>query len=234
MQTGQYVVVGGSKGIGRSIVERLLAEGHHVTVLSRTAEDLGGRANVTHVPFDVSKDTLSADQLPAAIHGLAYCPGTLNLKSFSRIPPEEFRHDFEINVVGAVRVLQAAHPALRAAKPASVLLFSTVAVAQGMTFHASIAAAKGAIEGLIRSLAAEWGPDVRVNGLAPALTNTALTARFFTDAERAKALAEKYVLARTGTADDLAAAAQFLLSPASGWITGQILGVDGGLSSVRK
>jgi 3-oxoacyl-[acyl-carrier protein] reductase len=234
MQAGHYVVVGGSKGIGLGIVERLLADGHHVTVLSRTAESLAGKPNVVHHVFDAAKDTISPGLLPEAISGLAYCPGTLNLKPFARLKPEEFRDDFELHVLGAVRVLQAALPAMKAAKPASVVLFSTVAVAQGLQFHCSIAAAKGAIEGLARSLAADLGPDVRVNCIAPALTQTSLTARFFTDAERTKSLSERYVLGRCGTVDDIASAAHFLLSPSSAWITGQVLGVDGGLSSVRK
>jgi NAD(P)-dependent dehydrogenase (short-subunit alcohol dehydrogenase family) len=165
---------------------------------------------------------------------LAYCPGSLNLRPFRSLKAEVFRQDFELHVVGAVRVLQAALPALTEGTPSSVLLFSTVAVGQGMNAHASIAAAKGAVEGLIRTLAAEWAPKIRVNSIAPALTETSLTERFFADPEKAKTFGEKYPLARTGTVDDLASAGHFLLTPASSWITGQVIGVDGGLSTVRK
>jgi 3-oxoacyl-[acyl-carrier protein] reductase len=234
MNAQNYVVVGGSKGIGLGIVERLLADGHQVTVLSRSAEGLGGKPNVVHHVFDAMKDDVSPGLLPEVIHGLAYCPGSLNLKPFSRMKLEEFRDDFELHVIGAIRVLQAAVPALKAATYSSVLLFSTVAVQQGIPSHTSISTAKGAVEGLVRSLAADLSPQIRVNCIAPALTQTALTSRFFTDPDRAKTYGEKYALARTGTVDDLASFAHFLLGPASSWMTGQVIGVDGGMSVVRK
>jgi 3-oxoacyl-[acyl-carrier protein] reductase len=229
-----YVIVGGSKGIGSGISKALAAQGHRVTVLSRTPGVIEGIPNVTHVPFDATQDEVPLERLPPAIHGLAYCPSSLNLRSFRQLKPEMFRQDFEIHVVGAVRVLQAVLPALTTAAPSSVLMFSTVAFGQGMTAHASIAAAKGAVEGLTRTLALELAPKIRVNAIAPAMTETPLTERFFTDPEKAKVFGEKYPLARVGTIDDIAAAAVFLLSPASSWITGQILGVDGGLSTLRK
>jgi len=227
-----FVVVGGSKGIGLGIVGRLLNAEHKVTVLSRTGEqpDL----KVTHVRFDVTSDELTSDMLPAEIDGLVYCPGSINLKPFRALTPQIFRDDFELNVVGAVKVIHAALKGLKLAGEGSIVLFSTVAVGQGMLAHASIAAAKGAIEGLTRTLAAELSPDIRVNCIAPALTNTPMTARFFSDDSRAAALAEKYPLARTGTVNDIAATACFLLSDNSGWMTGQVLGVDGGLSAIRK
>lgn len=234
MDAGNFVIVGGSKGIGLGLVRRLAEEGHKVTVLSRSAEELAGLSSVTHLPFDVTKDEITDAMLPSTIHGLAYCPGSLNLRGFRSLKPETFREDFEVNVIGAVKVIQASLTALKAAKPSSVLLFSTVAVGQGMFAHASIAAAKGAIEGLTRTLAAELAPDVRVNCLAPALTNTSLTQKFFIDQEKAKVMGEKYPLARTGTVEDLAALGHFLLTGASSWITGQVIGVDGGMSTVRK
>jgi 3-oxoacyl-[acyl-carrier protein] reductase len=234
MSSGNYVVVGGSKGIGFGLVQRLLAHGHAVTVLSRTADTLSGVAGVTHHPFDVTTDEVTEWMLPDTIHGLAYCPGSINLRSFRSLKPEIFRSDFELNVIGAIRILQAALPALKNAKPASVLLFSTVAVGQGMFAHASIAASKGAIEGLTRTLAAELAPEIRVNCLAPALTSTNMTERFFTDPEKAKALGDKVPIGRTGTVDDIASMGHFLLGPNSTWITGQVIGIDGGMSSVRK
>ena len=159
--------------------------------------------------------------------GLVYCPGSLTLGGFNRLKPDAFRQDFEINVVGAIKALQGSLPALNASDSASVVLFSTVAVGQGMFAHATIAASKGAVEALARTLAAELAPKIRVNCVAPALTQTPLTQRFFATEDKAAAMAEKYPLARTGNAEDMASAVCFLLSPRSSWITGQVLGVDG-------
>ena len=232
MTAKEFVIVGGSRGMGSALVKKLAAEGHRVLVLSRTAGAIAELENVTHVPFDATKDEIPA--LPPVIHGLAYCPSSLNLRPIRSLKPDVFRQDFELHVVGAVRVIQAALPALTEGTPSSILLFSTVAVAQGMNAHASIAAAKGAIEGLARTLAAELAPKIRVNCIAPAMTETSLTERFFTDPEKTKTFGEKYPLARTGTTDDIANIGHFLLTPASSWITGQVIGVDGGLSTVRK
>ncbi len=232
--SGNFVVVGGSKGMGLAIVKRLAAGGNHVTVLSRTAEQLAEIDNVTHVAVDVTKDDITADMLPESINGLAYCPGSINLRSFRALKPEVYREDFELNVVGAVKTISAALKAMKAAGSSSVLLFSTVAVGQGMARHASIAASKGALEGLARTLAAELSPHVRVNCIAPALTDTPLTERFFSDEAKAATIAANYPLARTGTVDDMAALGCFLLNGESSWITGQVLGVDGGMSTVRK
>jgi 3-oxoacyl-[acyl-carrier protein] reductase len=239
MNCRQYLIVGGSKGIGLGLVQRLVADGHHVTVLSRSLGPLANLSNVTHVAFDASLDEIPQAQLPASIHGFAYCPGSLNLRAFKSLKPETFRADFEVNVVGAVRVLQSILPALKSAAqessvPSSTLFFSTVAAGQGLYAHASIAASKGAIESLSRTLAAELSPEIRVNCLAPALTQTSLTEKFFGDPEKVAALGEKYPLGRTGTVDDLASIGAFLLGPESSWVTGQVIGVDGGMSTVRK
>jgi NAD(P)-dependent dehydrogenase (short-subunit alcohol dehydrogenase family) len=220
--------------MGSGVARRLASEGHQVFVLSRTVGNIAGTANITHIEYNAIIDEVPVGSLPGTIDGLAYCPGSLNLRAFRSLKPEVFREDFEVNVVGAVRAIQALLPALTARTAASVVLFSTVAVGQGMNFHASIAASKGAIEGLMRSLAAELAPKVRVNCIAPALTQTSLTERFFSDPEKAKALGEKYPLGRTGTIDDLASLAHFLLTPQSSWITGQVIGVDGGMAAVRR
>lgn len=233
MNEAHFVVVGGSKGIGLGIVQRLSQAGHHVTVLSRSAgESLGQLAGVTHHAVDVTTDEVTTEMFPEQIAGVAYCPGSLNLKSFRATKPEVFRDDFEVNVVGCVKVLQAALAPLKRADQASIVTFSTVAVAKGLPSHASIAASKGAIEGITRSLAAELSPKIRVNCIAPALTDTPLASRFFGSEDKVAAMAEKYPLRRTGTVDDIASMAAFLLSDQSTWITGQIIGVDGGMSSV--
>ncbi len=234
MSEKNFVVVGGSKGIGLGITKGLISRGHRVTVLSRTAENISSLSNVTHHVFDVTTDEVDKSWLPESIDGVAYCPGSINLRSFRALKPEVFREDFELNVVGAIRVLQASLAGLKKNGNSSVLLFSTVAVTQGMHAHASIAASKGAIEGLTRTLAAEFSPHTRVNCLAPALTDTPMTEKFFSDPEKAKSLGEKYPLGRTGTVADLTSAGIFLLDGESGWITGQVWGVDGGMSSVRN
>ena len=232
MSDESFVIVGGSTGIGLGIVKRLAAEGKQVVVLSRTSDSISGLDGVSHVQVDLATDEVTSDMLPEKISGLAYCPGTLNLGSIRKLKPETFRADFEVNVVGAVKVIRASVASLKAAEASSVLMFSTVAVGQGMPAHASIAASKGAVEGLARTLASELAPAIRVNCIAPALTNTPLTSRFFENEEKVAAMGEKYPLKRTGTVDDLAEMAHFLLSDKASWITGQVIGVDGGMSTV--
>ncbi len=234
MSSKNFVIVGGSKGIGLEITKRLSGLGHNVLVLSRTAEQLAGIERAAHQTFDATVDEIDRSALPESIDGLAYCPGSINLRSFRSLKPELFREDFELNVVGAIKCIQASLPALKKSPGSSIVLFSTVAVALGMHAHASIAASKGAVEGLARTLAAELAPHTRVNCIAPALTDTPLTERFFSDPEKAKSLGEMYPLQRTGTPQDLAAIAEFLLAGESTWITGQVLGVDGGMSGVKK
>jgi NAD(P)-dependent dehydrogenase (short-subunit alcohol dehydrogenase family) len=231
-----YVVIGGSRGIGAGIVNRLAAGGNEVHVYCRTVGQLESIDGVRHVACDVVNDDLSVDMFPSVIDGLAYCPGSFNAKSIRALSIETLREDFEINVVGAVKSIQTTLSALKKSTfpSASVVLFSTVAVAQGMNAHASIAASKGAIEGLTKTLAAELSPKIRVNCIAPALTQTSLMEKLFTDPAKVEAMGAKYPLGRTGTVVDLAAAACFLLGDDSLWITGQVLGVDGGMSTVKK
>ena len=234
MANKNYVIVGGSSGIGLSLVHKLSAAGHQVTVISRTSDELAGLSNTVHLKKDILEDEIDKDELPAVIDGLAYCPGSINLKPFRSLKTSAFLEDFNINVIGAVKVLQAAQRALKKAEtPASIVLFSTVAVGQGMPFHASVAAAKGAVEGLTKSLAAEWAPKIRVNCIAPSLTDTPMAARLLATPEKTEASAQRHPLKRVGTPDDIASLAHFLLSENSGWITGQVLGIDGGLSTLK-
>ena len=227
-----YLVVGHSSGIGLALTRRALDEGHSVVGLSRhpSGIDMPG---LSERQADVLDVDLASLDLPAALDGVAYCPGSLNLKSFRTLKEADFLDDFRISALGAVRVLQATATALKAGNQSGVVLFSTVAVQQGMAFHASIAMAKGAVEGLTRSLAAEWAPAIRVNAVAPSLTNTPLAARLLSSEERVQASRDRHPLRQVGQPDDVAATALFLLGDQSRWITGQVWGVDGGMSTVR-
>ena len=207
-----------------------------IDVWSRTSGDLpSDAATIRHLPCDFADPEGPFPELPEEIHGAVYCPGSINLRSFRSLQPADFRQDFELNLLGAVRFLQACQPRLKGPDggPASVVLFSTVAVAQGMPMHTSVAAAKGAVEGLMRSLAAEWAPKIRVNAIAPALIDTPLAARLLSSPDKREALAARYPLKRIGEPADVAAVARFLLSAESGWLTGQVFGVDGGMSTLR-
>ena len=233
--TKTYVIAGGSKGIGRSLVHLLRQEDTSIHVYSRTSEDLPTDQRLIHHSTDFSEPTVQLSDLPDQIHGAAYCPGSINLRSFRSLKTDDFQRDLDLNLLGAIRFLQACMTGLKKGSdphPSSVVLFSTIAVQKGLPMHASVAAAKGAIEGLARSLAAEWAPKIRVNCVAPALTQTPLAERFFNTPEKAQGMAEKYPLKRTGLSEDVAAAAAFLLNEKNSWITGQVMGVDGGLSSL--
>ncbi len=228
--TKNYLIIGGNSGIGKSLATRLIEKNYTVILASRNSTSDPG---IKSIVYDSLHDELKSEWLPAHLDGLVYCPGSINLKPFHRISDQEFLDDFNINVLGAIRTIRSVLPLLKKSTQASIVLFSTVAVQQGMSFHSSIAAAKGAIEGLTRSLAAELAPNIRVNAIAPSLTNTPLAGKLLASDDKMKASDERHPLKRIGEADDIAALASFLLSADSSWITGQIMHADGGLSALR-
>lgn len=234
-------IIIGPGGIGFATAKLLAAAGHEPFLIGRNVlgvEALAKSMGCGSAIADVTDRAALTNAIEAAgpvVDGLCYAVGTINLKPLQRLTEDDFLRDFEVNALGAARAIQAALPALRAsALPSpSVLLFSSVAVAQGFTAHASISMAKAAVEGLTRSLAAELAPKIRVNAIAPSLTRTPLTKALTSNGAMASTIAGLHPLQRLGEAEDVAGLASFLLSPQSGWITGQIIGVDGGRSSLR-
>ena len=222
------LLVGASSGIGRAIADRLHAQGIAFITAGRRPTDFP----VAHILYDATTDAFPAEQVPAELGGLVYCPGSINLKPLRSTKAEDLRAAFELNVVGAFNVVQACADRLRKTRGSGIVLFSSVAVGRGMAYHASVAAAKGAVEGLARSLAAELAPAVRVNCIAPSLTRTPLAEKLLNTPEREAAGADRHPLKRVGEASEVAAMAVFLLGNDARWITGQVMGVDGGMSAI--
>jgi 3-oxoacyl-[acyl-carrier protein] reductase len=235
--TGKNIlIVGASSGIGLATAQQLAAAGATLFTASRSLPTELAALGTTHITYDATQPVGTAfDSLPDVLHGLVYCPGSIKLRPFERVPVEDFRSDFELNVLGAVQAVQATIKRLKKAQGGgSVVLFSTVAAAVGMSFHTSIATAKAAVEGLTRALAAEYAASgLRVNCLAPSLTDTPLAAALLNTPEKAEAGAKRHPLQRVGRADDLAAMATFLLSDQATFITGQVLAVDGGMGKLK-
>ena len=225
------LLIGGSKGIGLSITE-LLQDDHNLFVASRTTGELD-TSLVTHLEFDVQKDDITSLNLPDQIDGLVFCPGSINLKPFKMLKPSDFEEDININFMSLVKAVHALLPKLKKSEQASLVFFSTVAVKVGMPFHTSVAAAKGAIEGFAKALAAEYAPTFRVNVIAPALTDTPLAAQLLNNDKKREKMNDRHPLKRVGTTEDIAAIAKFLLTDQSAWITGQVFGVDGGMSTLN-
>lgn len=226
MQGKNIVIIGGNSGIGFATAKILKEQGANLFLYSRS----GDGTNI----LDISKDFELMTDLPEIIDGVVYCPGTINLKPFHRLSIADFQSELEINFLGAVRVLQACFKGLKKSGNGSVVLFSTVAVQMGMGFHAGISSAKGAVEGLTRSLAAEWAPSqIRVNAIAPSLTDTPLAASLLSTDEKKDASGKRHPLGRVGTPSDIASSTVFLLSTQSAWMTGQILHLDGGMSTIK-
>ncbi len=229
-KTKNYLIIGGTSGIGLSLSFSLIELGHTVYSISRRPTHPIPQA--IHTPADILADDLSTIALPDQLDGLIYCPGSIVLKPFARLSRDDFFNAYELNVYGAVRAIQTWLPKLKQAEFASVVLFSTVAAETGMPFHAAIGAAKAAVEGLARSLAAELAPRIAVNVIAPSLTDTPLAATLLSTPEKREASAKRHPMQHVGSADQLAETAKFLLTE-NRWITGQIIAVDGGMSALR-
>lgn len=229
-----FLIAGGNSGIAASTTRNLIAHEHSVVCAARQPEAIEQHPKVRSVKFDAT-DPDAKPELPDSLDGLVYCPGTINLKPFTSLSDDDFLDDLQVNLLGAIRLIRHALPALKKASHPSpgIVLFSTVAVATGMPFHASIAAAKGAVEGLARSLAAELAPKIRVNVIAPSLTDTPLAERLINSDDKRSAAEKRHPLQQIGDPDDVAATVAHLLGRESRFITGQILRLDGGMSSVK-
>ena len=227
------LIIGGTRGIGFEIAKQNadkfnlhLAARNHTPAIPSAATFYQYDAALGNV------DELSG--LPDEIHGFVYCPGTINLKPFQSLKIEDYQRDFEVNVLGAIRVIQLLLPKFKAAGGASIVLFSSVAAGVGMPFHCSITVAKRALEGLTISLAAELaGSQIRANAIAPSLTETELASSFTNSPEKRAQIEKRHPLQRLGKPSEIASLATFLLSDEASWITGQILAVDGGLSKLK-
>jgi len=227
-----YVVIGGSSGIGKELVNILAGKGNKVFA-SYNSNVIQPSENVLVQKLDVLTEELDIDLLPDEIHGFAYCPGSINLKPFHRFKEEQFMEDFKLQVLGATKLIQQLLPKFKNAGAASIVLFSTIAVQQGFNFHSQVAMSKGAIEGLTRSLAAEFAPSIRVNAVAPSLTDTPLANRLLNSPEKVEKQAANNPLKRVGSAKEVAEAAAFLITDQSSWVTGQIMHIDGGHSVIK-
>ncbi len=226
-----YLIIGGGSGIGNALVKNLVADGHKVYAASRSIAEAELPAGVVPITYDVTQDA-PLEGLPEELHGLAYCPGSINLMPFKRFKTQDLLEELQVNYLGAVRVLQQTIDRLKKSK-GSAVFFSTVAVQTGLPFHSSVSASKGALEGLVRSLAAEYAPEVRFNAIAPSLTDTPLAGKLLSNDKKRESNADRNPLKKIGRPEDLADMAHYLLSDKGQWITGQIIKVDGGMGSIR-
>lgn len=224
------LLIGASSAVAKEVAKVLIAKNERVISISRNEPD---SPFTEFYEYTLNGET-SFPKLEGTIDGLVYFPGSINLKPFRGLKETDFQNDFNINVLGAIKSIQTYTPNLQLSDKASIVLFSTVAVQTGMPFHASIAVSKGAIEGLTRSLAAEFAPKIRVNCVAPSLTHTPMAERLLSTPEKIEASANRHPLKKIGEPKDLASVVEFLLSENASWITGQIMHVDGGMGNIKN
>ena len=226
-----YLVIGGSSGIGKEITELLSKEN---IVFSTSRNELNeSNENIRHIKYDVLEEDLDPGLLPNQIDGFVYCPGTINLRPFRSLKLETFRSDLELNLIGAIKTLQIILTRLQQSPSSSIIFYSTVAVKTGMPFHSSVSSSKSALEGLTKSLAAEFAPKIRVNCIAPSIVNTPLANKFLNTEDKIEKAAARHPLNKIGTAKEIAQLTEYLLGEKSKWITGQVINIDGGISSVK-
>ncbi len=229
-----YLIIGASSGIGRALSKKLANEGHNIYATFNTNEVEDDGENENFYPLDVTADELDLSFVPDKLDGFVYCPGSINLMPFARISPADFMDDFNLQVNGAIKILKEVMKPLKKGKDPSIVFFSTVAVQTGFNYHTQVAVSKGAIEGLTRALAAELAPKIRVNAVAPSLTDTPLASRLLNSDEKKEANADRHPLKKIGKPENIAEMAAFLLSDKAEWITGQVMHVDGGMAGIKN
>lgn len=229
---GNYFVVGGSSGIGAQIVKDLEEEGHNIYT-TYNSNSQTSRNNVRYHALDVTKGDIELEDFPDRLDGVVYCPGSINLKPFNRFKIQDFADDFALQVLGAIKIINYSLASLRNSDNPSIVLFSTVAVQKGFDFHSQVSTSKGAIEGLVRSLASEFSPTIRVNAIAPGLTDTPLASRLLSTDKKRASLDDMNPMKRVGRVKDISGLALFLLSEKASWITGQVIHADGGMSAIN-
>ena len=229
--TKNILIIGASSDIGLEICKLANADSHNIYATSR--DDASANNFDNFIQLDPNKSLDVLDDLPEDIDGLVYCPGTINLRSLQRLTLEDIKNEMEVNFYGAFNIIKKVLPNLKKNDGASVVLFSTVAVKTGMPMHSSIAAAKGAVEGLAKSLAAELAPRVAINCIAPSIVDTKLAANILSTDERKQASADRHPLKTIGSINSIANSAYFLLQAKENWISGQIFRPDGGLSALK-
>ncbi len=228
-----YLIIGASSGIGKALALQLADSCHQVFGTFNKNEMHADHPLIKYNQLNVLDENILLDFLPESLTGVIYCPGSINLRPFERIKPIDFTNDYNLQVVGAVKIIQAVAPKLKNNENAAIILFSTVAVQTGLPFHSQVSSSKGAIEGLTKALAAEYAPKIRVNCIAPSLTDTPLAASLLNSEQKRQANAQRHPLKRIGTTDDIVNMVEFLLSTKASWITGQIMHVDGGISTIK-
>lgn len=226
---GKVLIIGGTKGIGKAIVSEIIEE-HEVVCLSRNISDFTHN-NYKHIKFDVLNDEFPEIE---SLDTLIYCPGTINLKPISSLTLDDFRYDFELNVIGAVKAIKKYLNLLKKSENPSILMFSTVATKLGMPYHSSVSVSKSGIDGLVKTLGAELAPKIRINAIAPTITNTDLASKILRNEKVIENMIERHPLKKILSPDEIAKMASYLISKNSSSISGQIFNMDAGIVSFKS